>query len=61
MRKGREALETAINLINSTKRWNAKVVYGDTDRFVVCAIFDLKDTLLVMIFCALIKEQRDTS
>eukprot|EP00112_Aurelia_sp_Birch-Aquarium-sp1_P026635 Seg958.6 transcript_id=Seg958.6/GoldUCD/mRNA.D3Y31 product="DNA polymerase zeta catalytic subunit" protein_id=Seg958.6/GoldUCD/D3Y31 len=31
VRKGREALETTINLINSTKRWNAKVVYGDTD------------------------------
>ncbi|XP_065057667.1 DNA polymerase zeta catalytic subunit-like isoform X2 [Rhopilema esculentum] len=31
VRKGREALETAINLINSTERWNARVVYGDTD------------------------------
>ncbi|KAL7749691.1 DNA polymerase zeta [Sorochytrium milnesiophthora] len=28
---GRETLEKAINLINSTERWGAKVVYGDTD------------------------------
>ena len=28
---GRETLERAINLINSTKEWGSKVVYGDTD------------------------------
>ena len=28
---GRETLERAIKLINSTKEWGAKVVYGDTD------------------------------
>ena len=29
--KGREALETAIKVIEETERWAAKVVYGDTD------------------------------
>lgn len=28
---GRETLERAIDLINSTKKWGARVVYGDTD------------------------------
>ena len=32
VRKGRETLERAIHLVNSTEKWNAKVVYGDTDR-----------------------------
>lgn len=33
--KGRETLERAITLIQSTKRWNAKVIYGDTDSIFV--------------------------
>ncbi|KAG1437450.1 hypothetical protein G6F56_013098 [Rhizopus delemar] len=28
---GRATLEKAINLINSTEKWGARVVYGDTD------------------------------
>ncbi|KAI8584678.1 hypothetical protein K450DRAFT_217450 [Umbelopsis ramanniana AG] len=28
---GRETLERAIDLINNTKKWGARVVYGDTD------------------------------
>ncbi|KAG2023486.1 delta DNA polymerase [Coprinopsis cinerea AmutBmut pab1-1] len=28
---GRETLEKAIMLVNNTKKWNAQVVYGDTD------------------------------
>lgn len=35
MSKGRETLEKAIALIQSTKKWNAKVVYGDTDSIFV--------------------------
>ncbi|XP_060837644.1 DNA polymerase zeta catalytic subunit isoform X2 [Rhopalosiphum padi] len=33
--KGRETLERAITLIQSTKKWNAKVIYGDTDSIFV--------------------------
>lgn len=33
--KGRETLERAINLIQSTKKWNAKIIYGDTDSIFV--------------------------
>lgn len=33
--KGRETLEKAITLIQSTKKWNAKVIYGDTDSIFV--------------------------
>lgn len=29
--KGKESLETAINLVNNTAEWGAEVVYGDTD------------------------------
>jgi len=32
VRKARETLERAIHLVNSTKKWNSRVVYGDTDR-----------------------------
>ena len=32
VRKGRETLERAIHLVNTTPEWGAKVVYGDTDR-----------------------------
>lgn len=31
VQSGRETLERAIKLINTTKEWGAKVVYGDTD------------------------------
>ncbi|EDS38599.1 DNA polymerase zeta catalytic subunit [Culex quinquefasciatus] len=35
--KGRETLERAIKLVESTERWGAKVMYGDTDSmFVLC-------------------------
>lgn len=30
--KARETLERAIKLVNDTKKWGARVVYGDTDR-----------------------------
>jgi DNA polymerase zeta len=33
--KARETLDRAIRLVNSTKKWNAKVVYGDTDSMFV--------------------------
>ena len=32
VRKARETLERAIELVNSTAKWGARVVYGDTDR-----------------------------
>jgi len=35
VRKSRETLERAIQLVENTPRWAAKVVYGDTDRFVL--------------------------
>lgn len=31
--KARETLERAIRLVNDTKKWGARVVYGDTDRY----------------------------
>ncbi|EJU02050.1 hypothetical protein DACRYDRAFT_107768 [Dacryopinax primogenitus] len=31
VQSGRETLEKAVHLINSTAKWGAKVVYGDTD------------------------------
>ena len=33
--KGRETLERAIRLVNSTPEWRARVVYGDTDSLFV--------------------------
>lgn len=30
---GRRTLETAILFVNQHQRWNARVVYGDTDRY----------------------------
>ncbi|XP_073432100.1 DNA polymerase zeta catalytic subunit isoform X2 [Dendrobates tinctorius] len=33
--KARETLERAIKLVNDTKKWGAKVVYGDTDSMFV--------------------------
>ncbi|XP_017786334.1 PREDICTED: DNA polymerase zeta catalytic subunit [Nicrophorus vespilloides] len=33
--KGRETLQRAINLVENTERWNARVVYGDTDSLFV--------------------------
>ena len=35
MAKARETVDRAIRLVNSTKKWNAKVVYGDTDSMFV--------------------------
>lgn len=32
VRKARESLERAIELVRSTPRWGGHVVYGDTDR-----------------------------
>lgn len=35
--KGRETLERTIKMVESTKKWGCKVVYGDTDSlFVLC-------------------------
>jgi len=33
---GRETLEKAIMLVNSTEKWGATVVYGDTDSMFMC-------------------------
>ena len=30
---GRHTLETAINFVNNNRKWDARVVYGDTDRY----------------------------
>ncbi|PCH36835.1 DNA/RNA polymerase [Wolfiporia cocos MD-104 SS10] len=35
VQSGRETLEKAVHLIDSTKKWGAKVVYGDTDSLFV--------------------------
>ncbi|CDW53548.1 DNA polymerase [Trichuris trichiura] len=35
VQKGRETLEAAIRMVNSHERWNAKVIYGDTDSMFV--------------------------
>nr|XP_006811588.1 PREDICTED: DNA polymerase zeta catalytic subunit-like [Saccoglossus kowalevskii] len=35
VRKGRETLERAIQLVENTPKWGAKVVYGDTDSMFV--------------------------
>lgn len=35
VRKGRETLELAIQMVNSSPEWRAKVVYGDTDSLFV--------------------------
>eukprot|EP01135_Chromosphaera_perkinsii_P007361 Nk52_evm9s805 gene=Nk52_evmTU9s805 len=32
---GKQTLERAINLVNETKKWNSRVVYGDTDSLFV--------------------------
>lgn len=34
MAKARETLTRAIHLVENTPEWNAKVVYGDTDRLI---------------------------
>ena len=34
VRKARETLERSIKLVEDTPHWGAKVVYGDTDRWV---------------------------
>lgn len=31
---GRRTLENAISLVNTHNKWKAKVIYGDTDRYV---------------------------
>ena len=33
VRKARETLERAIELVEKTPRWGGRVVYGDTDRY----------------------------
>ncbi|XP_071479193.1 DNA polymerase zeta catalytic subunit-like [Diadema antillarum] len=35
VRKGRETLERAIKMVNTTPKWGARVVYGDTDSLFV--------------------------
>lgn len=35
VQKGRETLERAIHLVNSTPEWGGRVVYGDTDSLFV--------------------------
>ncbi len=35
VQKGRETLERAIRLVNSTPEWGGRVVYGDTDSLFV--------------------------
>lgn len=30
---GRRTLESAISFVNSHEKWNARVIYGDTDRY----------------------------
>ena len=35
VRKGRETLERAIHMVNSSPEWGARVVYGDTDSLFV--------------------------
>lgn len=35
VQKGRETLERAIQLVNSTAEWRGRVVYGDTDSLFV--------------------------
>ena len=35
VRKARETLERAIAMVEETPKWGAKVVYGDTDRWVL--------------------------
>ena len=32
VRKARETLERSIQLVHDTPKWDARVVYGDTDR-----------------------------
>ncbi|XP_077158008.1 DNA polymerase zeta catalytic subunit isoform X2 [Paroedura picta] len=45
--KARETLERAIKLVNDTKKWGARVVYGDTDRVPVSAKIARKEALLL--------------
>jgi hypothetical protein len=47
VRKSRETLERAIHLVENNAQWGAKVVYGDTDRYVahfvcVCGIMNFQ-------------------
>lgn len=35
---GRRTLEAAISFVNSNGKWKARVIYGDTDRFVLVSI-----------------------
>ena len=35
MSKGKETLERAIKIVESTPKWGARVVYGDTDSLFV--------------------------
>ena len=42
VRKARETLERSIQLVENTPRWGARVVYGDTDRWVDRAFVFIK-------------------
>ena len=43
VRKGRETLERAIQMVNSSPEWQARVVYGDTDSLFVLLKGALKE------------------
>lgn len=46
---GRRTLETAISFVNSHEKWKAKVLYGDTDRYVRCLyVFLITDFLYIL-------------
>lgn len=52
---GRRTLETAISFVNQNDKWNAQVIYGDTDRYLFrwlgfVILFGWKLMVLVQIF-----------
>lgn len=49
--KARETLERAIKLVNDTKKWGARVVYGDTDRLAVICTFSVPSLKIHTVSC----------